>query len=283
MAEHDHARIAGIAAFGDAPGAAIIGEHERAADIGDPGAQLRALPPAVEQGGDAACHQHAHIGDDPVGRIARGNADAVALGDAVARDQRGSDACALRHSSGQRSAGYRHRQGIPHRRAACRNRQRNATAQAGPTRSSAVSGRTSRNASPAACRLRRSAPGWLHPSSGPARLPSKSLLFRLSPSALMAYFVIWPYGQENPWGKALILPFRRSPPISHSIAAAAANVRADPLRGAGAVAGRAQHRLRSSSSGTAWPICSASCWAIGTWARCSSSPARRWRSAMPTT
>ena len=75
-------------------GALCVGEHQLALAQIDSVGQFLAGPPAVEQRGAAARHQDAHIGDDPVGRIARGNADPVALGDPVlgreaVRDMRG--------------------------------------------------------------------------------------------------------------------------------------------------------------------------------------------------
>ena len=45
------------------------------------------LPPAVDQGGDAARLQHRHVSDDPGRAVAHGDGDAVALGDVPAAGQ----------------------------------------------------------------------------------------------------------------------------------------------------------------------------------------------------
>ena len=59
--------------------AAGIGQHQRTARQLDAVGELVTGPEPVEQGGAAARHDRAHIGDDPVRRIARGDAHAVAL------------------------------------------------------------------------------------------------------------------------------------------------------------------------------------------------------------
>ena len=62
-----------------------VGQHQLAFAQVDSVGEFLARPPAVEQGGAAARHQDAHVGDDPVDRIARRDAHAVALLDAVLR------------------------------------------------------------------------------------------------------------------------------------------------------------------------------------------------------
>ena len=70
------------------PGRALgIGQHQLAIGQFDPGGHFIAGPPAVEQRRAAARHQHRHVGHDPVGRIARGDPDPVALLQAVSGHQ----------------------------------------------------------------------------------------------------------------------------------------------------------------------------------------------------
>jgi hypothetical protein len=59
--------------------ARVIDQHQRTFGKLDPLGQLLARPEPVEQRGAAARQQHAHIGDRPVGRVARRNADPVAF------------------------------------------------------------------------------------------------------------------------------------------------------------------------------------------------------------
>ena len=60
-------------------GARRIGEDQRTFAQLDPVGEFLARPPAIEQRGAAARHQRAHIGDRPLGRIARRDPDPVAL------------------------------------------------------------------------------------------------------------------------------------------------------------------------------------------------------------
>ncbi len=68
-------------------GAGLICDQQLARAEADSVGQLATLPPAVEQRGAAARHQHRHVGDDPVGRIARRDADEIALLHAMPRDE----------------------------------------------------------------------------------------------------------------------------------------------------------------------------------------------------
>ena len=86
VVEHDH--LAGVGQPFEPGGARRVGQHQRAFGQFDPAGQFLAAPPAVEQRGAAARHHRAHVGDDPVDRIARGNADAVAALHAVSGHQR---------------------------------------------------------------------------------------------------------------------------------------------------------------------------------------------------
>jgi hypothetical protein len=81
---------------GEALGTRSIGEHEAAIDLGDRGGEFLRLPPAVEKGGDAACHDHAHVEHDPRWRIAHRDADAHTLGEMMGGQQR------LRDTGGRR-------------------------------------------------------------------------------------------------------------------------------------------------------------------------------------
>ncbi len=90
--EHDDLRTV-FDAF-EPLGALRIGQHQLAIAQADPVGHFLAGPPAVEQRRAAARHDHAHIGDDPIGRIARGDTHAVALFDPVLACQ------AMRHMAG---------------------------------------------------------------------------------------------------------------------------------------------------------------------------------------
>jgi hypothetical protein len=68
-------------------GAAFIGQQQRSFSQIDTVGQFIARREAVEQRGAAARHQDAHVGDHPVGRIARRQSHAVAPGDAVIAHQ----------------------------------------------------------------------------------------------------------------------------------------------------------------------------------------------------
>ena len=69
--------------------------------------ELVRLPPAVDQGGDAARLQHRHIGEDPARAVAHGDGDAVALGDAEAADQGRREPVGVRERGRRRSAARR--------------------------------------------------------------------------------------------------------------------------------------------------------------------------------
>ena len=74
-------------AFHQPLGPLIVGKHEGTTDILDTVGQFVAAPPAIQLGRDAAGHGDRHVENDPVGGIARGNADPVALLHAIAFDQ----------------------------------------------------------------------------------------------------------------------------------------------------------------------------------------------------
>jgi hypothetical protein len=81
---------------GEPLGPRRIGEDQSAVDIGDRGLQLLRLPPAVEQGRDAACDQNAHVEHDPRRRVARRDPDPVAFRHPEPAGQRPRDSLRLR-------------------------------------------------------------------------------------------------------------------------------------------------------------------------------------------
>ena len=85
-------QLAGIGLAIQAFAALGINQGDGAAGQLDSAGQFLTRPPAVEQGGAAAGHQHGQIGHDPVGRIARGDPDPVTLLHAVSGHQPASNA-----------------------------------------------------------------------------------------------------------------------------------------------------------------------------------------------
>ena len=75
----DHYDLCAVFGPFEAGGAAGIGEHQLALRKTDAIGQFVTVPEPVEQRRAAACHRDTHIGDHPVGRIARRQTDAVAL------------------------------------------------------------------------------------------------------------------------------------------------------------------------------------------------------------
>ena len=69
-----------------------IGEDQPRRDFRHRGLQFLGLPPAVQQGRDAARHRDAHVEHDPRRRVAGRDADAVAGPHAISVDQRMRDA-----------------------------------------------------------------------------------------------------------------------------------------------------------------------------------------------
>ena len=67
----------------EAGGTRCIGQDQRTFAQVDSVGELFARPPTVQQRGAAARHDRAHIGDRPLGRIARRDADPIAFLDAV--------------------------------------------------------------------------------------------------------------------------------------------------------------------------------------------------------
>ena len=59
--------------------ALFIREDIATADHADAFGQFATLPPAIKQSCNAAGHNDGHVGNNPVGRIARGDPDPVAL------------------------------------------------------------------------------------------------------------------------------------------------------------------------------------------------------------
>ena len=55
-------------------GALFIGQNKAAADHANAFCKLAPLPPAIQQRCHTACHHNRHIGNDPVRRVARGDA-----------------------------------------------------------------------------------------------------------------------------------------------------------------------------------------------------------------
>jgi hypothetical protein len=72
------------AAGGEARGAGLVGDDQFGLGEAEAVAHLLGLPPAVDQGGDAARLQHRHIGGDPGRAVAHRDRDPVALGDVPA-------------------------------------------------------------------------------------------------------------------------------------------------------------------------------------------------------
>ena len=68
-------------------GAAFVGDDQLGLGQIQRVAHLVGLPPAVDQGRDAAGLQHRHVSDDPGRAVAHGDGDAVALGDVPASGQ----------------------------------------------------------------------------------------------------------------------------------------------------------------------------------------------------
>ena len=72
-------------------GPLAIGQHHPAADHADPVGHFLAGRKPVDQRRTAARHHDAHVGDDPVGGVARRDPDAVALHQFVLAEQSGGD------------------------------------------------------------------------------------------------------------------------------------------------------------------------------------------------
>ena len=73
--------------FRHSRGALCIGKDKAATDHANAFGKFAALPPAIEQSGNTTCHDNSHISDNPVGRIARGDPNAVPFLEPVTIDQ----------------------------------------------------------------------------------------------------------------------------------------------------------------------------------------------------
>jgi len=90
MFEDQQFGTVGALGFNQPLGSLIVGEYIGTTDILDAVGQFVATPPAVQLGRNGARHGDRHVEDDPVGRIARSDADPVAFLHAIAFDQAAS-------------------------------------------------------------------------------------------------------------------------------------------------------------------------------------------------